>query len=115
MPLANSSPELEVNLAGPDPSEFAPIANLVNSTLLTLNEPSLSATLAGDMPSRSGKNSVQKGLKDWREIERPTPRLDSGPRWCRLCEINKPDRTHHCRHCGTCVMQFDRKVPYSEK
>lgn len=58
----------------------------------------------------AGKGSqARKEVTDWREVQRPVPRVEIGPRWCRFCQINKPDRTHHCRHCGTCVSQFDRK------
>ncbi|CAD6570727.1 MAG: hypothetical protein TREMPRED_005979 [Tremellales sp. Tagirdzhanova-0007] len=105
--IRDSSPQRTVPAAGPDPSEFAPIANLVNATLRSSDVPSSSVTLADQMPQSKTKNSVVQSRKDWREIERPLPRSDLGPRWCRFCEINKPDRTHHCRHCGTCVMQFD--------
>lgn len=41
-------------------------------------------------------------------VPRPTPSVSSAPRWCAHCKIIKPDRTHHCRHCGTCILQFDR-------
>lgn len=44
-----------------------------------------------------------------RYVRRPNPVVNLGPRWCQHCKIIKPDRTHHCRHCGTCVLQFDRE------
>ncbi|CDZ97866.1 Predicted DHHC-type Zn-finger protein [Phaffia rhodozyma] len=28
-------------------------------------------------------------------------------RWCGYCQLLKPPRTHHCRVCGTCVLNFD--------
>lgn len=27
--------------------------------------------------------------------------------FCATCEYTKPDRTHHCRHCGKCILRFD--------
>lgn len=63
----------------------------------------------GQAPPPEVKDKPKKGVKDWREVQRPVPRVEYVPRWCRFCEIVKPDRTHHCRHCGTCVMQFDRE------
>jgi palmitoyltransferase len=42
-------------------------------------------------------------------VQRPVPPVTMFPRWCQYCEIIKPPRTHHCRHCGTCVLQFDRE------
>jgi hypothetical protein len=56
--------------------------------------------------SKKGKRG---DLESGDQLQRPVPRVEFGPRWCRFCEINKPDRTHHCRHCGTCVMAFDRE------
>ena len=41
----------------------------------------------------------------------------SGPlhpylRYCNKCEIVKPYRTHHCRHCGTCILNMDHHCPW---
>lgn len=33
-------------------------------------------------------------------------------RWCRHCCASKPDRAHHCRLCGTCVLQMDHHCPW---
>jgi palmitoyltransferase len=97
---------------GPNPSQLAPIANVVGASLAQIvsNQQSSSATLAAYPVSKLAVKGAKerKSLRNWRDIERPVPRLETGPRWCRFCEINKPDRTHHCRHCGTCVLQFDR-------
>lgn len=30
-----------------------------------------------------------------------------GPRWCRKCDAWKPDRCHHCRSCGQCVLKSE--------
>nr|XP_031860752.1 uncharacterized protein CI109_003796 [Kwoniella shandongensis]KAA5527824.1 hypothetical protein CI109_003796 [Kwoniella shandongensis] len=83
---------------GPDPSQLAPVANIANGAINHLQ--SSSTTLA--VPP-TGKQSV----RDWRQVPRPVPHVDPMPRWCRFCQITKPDRTHHCRHCGTCILQFD--------
>lgn len=98
--------------AGPDPSEFAPVANALSNAMQTTvpNESSSSVTLGvATTPGKTGNDTRTKTGKLLDEVERPVPRVTPGPRWCRHCEINKPDRTHHCRHCGTCVMQFDRE------
>jgi palmitoyltransferase len=98
--------------AGPDPSEFAPIANAFSNAMhpITSNHQSSSATLGANASLEvGGKITRTKTGKTFTEVERPVPKVDSSPRWCRFCEIYKPDRTHHCRHCGTCVMQFDRE------
>jgi hypothetical protein len=103
--------------AGPDPSEFAPIANAISNAMhpITSNQQSSSATLGGNAsPAVGGKVERTKTGKTLLEVERPVPRVDKSPRWCRYCEIYKPDRTHHCRHCGTCVMQFDRECLTSD-
>ena len=33
-------------------------------------------------------------------------------RWCRNCDIVKPDRSHHCRLCDTCVLKMDHHCPW---
>ncbi|WWC68170.1 uncharacterized protein I206_102093 [Kwoniella pini CBS 10737] len=81
-----------------DPSEFAPIGNLIHETLTTHRVSSDSGTEA---PLKGSK------VKDWRTIDRPLPPLPPPVRWCQYCEITKPPRTHHCRHCGVCILQFD--------
>lgn len=34
------------------------------------------------------------------------------PRFCRNCLLVKPDRSHHCSICGTCVLKMDHHCPY---
>jgi palmitoyltransferase len=110
-----SQQALTVDPAGPDPSELAPVAHALNHVvqLSTSNQPSSSATLGVDASQGPDKIERTKTGRALEEVERPVPRADKSPRWCRFCEIYKPDRTHHCRHCGTCVMQFDRE--FSER
>ncbi|KAJ3368365.1 Palmitoyltransferase zdhhc15 [Allomyces arbusculus] len=33
-------------------------------------------------------------------------------RYCRKCQVNKPDRTHHCRTCRKCVLKMDHHCPW---
>ncbi|KAI8903151.1 DHHC palmitoyltransferase-domain-containing protein, partial [Gorgonomyces haynaldii] len=33
-------------------------------------------------------------------------------RWCKKCEIMKPDRAHHCSICGICVLKMDHHCPW---
>ena len=112
VPDLTSNARLEAASDDPDPSELAPVGNMLSAALQRVSssdQPSSSVTLTTqDGPSKIESQKGKGALKDWREIERPVPSVEIGPRWCRFCEINKPDRTHHCRHCGTCVMQFDR-------
>lgn len=28
--------------------------------------------------------------------------------WCDVCQIWKPDRTHHCRVCDACILRMDQ-------
>ncbi|OCF33821.1 hypothetical protein I316_04533 [Kwoniella heveanensis BCC8398] len=93
----------------PDPSELAPVANLIGSALYNPDGPSINNHHAGPQSDHGAPVTDQgkKKIRDWQAIPRPVPAVDVHPRWCRFCEIVKPDRTHHCRHCGTCVLQFD--------
>ncbi|KAJ8691287.1 palmitoyltransferase for Vac8p [Pleurotus ostreatus] len=37
----------------------------------------------------------------------------NGPgKWCRECWAPKPERTHHCSHCGRCVLKMDHHCPW---
>lgn len=33
-------------------------------------------------------------------------------RWCRKCELYKPDRAHHCSQAGRCVLRMDHFCPW---
>lgn len=39
-------------------------------------------------------------------------RSTGAPRWCTKCNVPKPDRCHHCRQCGTCVLRMDHHCPW---
>ena len=34
------------------------------------------------------------------------------PRYCKKCQCNKPDRTHHCSTCKRCVLKMDHHCPW---
>lgn len=33
-------------------------------------------------------------------------------RWCKQCNVEKPDRAHHCSSCGVCVLRMDHHCPW---
>lgn len=39
-------------------------------------------------------------------------RYDGTVRFCKRCNVFKPDRTHHCRQCGMCVLRMDHHCPW---
>lgn len=40
------------------------------------------------------------------------PLLRESERYCQICRLIKPRRTHHCRKCGRCVLKFDHHCPW---
>ena len=36
----------------------------------------------------------------------------SNKRFCNHCQKFKPERAHHCRQCGTCVLKMDHHCPW---
>lgn len=36
-------------------------------------------------------------------------------RYCYICRLIKPDRSHHCSSCGFCVLKFDHHCPWINK
>lgn len=41
-----------------------------------------------------------------------TAKQNGKPRYCLKCKCPKPDRTHHCRTCGRCVLRMDHHCPW---
>ncbi|KAL1916650.1 uncharacterized protein VTP21DRAFT_5354 [Calcarisporiella thermophila] len=37
---------------------------------------------------------------------------DGRPRFCKKCQGSKPDRAHHCRVCGRCILKMDHHCPW---
>ncbi|KAI8982965.1 hypothetical protein BDB01DRAFT_135481 [Pilobolus umbonatus] len=37
---------------------------------------------------------------------------DGQPRFCHMCECFKPDRSHHCKECNSCVLKMDHHCPW---
>jgi len=44
------------------------------------------------------------GTAEFRGLER---KMDGRFRFCKQCNVYKPDRTHHCRKLGRCVLEMD--------
>lgn len=64
-------------------------------------------------PSRHGNDGT--GQPRVRKVFREPPMslpLHPYSRYCSRCEIVKPLRAHHCRHCGTCVLGMDHHCPW---
>lgn len=41
-----------------------------------------------------------------------TVKSDGQERFCKKCQCRKPDRTHHCSSCRTCVLKMDHHCPW---
>ncbi|ODO08533.1 vacuolar protein [Cryptococcus wingfieldii CBS 7118] len=104
-PRSTSPVPVADNNNAPDPSTLAPTFNLASQTIHRWTSHNGSADTT--RPSAPMVQMPPKGVKDWRQVPRPLPYVEYVPKWCSYCEIVKPSRTHHCRHCGTCVQQYD--------
>ncbi|EIW71033.1 hypothetical protein TREMEDRAFT_37516 [Tremella mesenterica DSM 1558] len=102
-----TEPSGTVDSSAPDPSTLAPAINIATELVGHPGQRSSSATLTGPTLAQKRRGWGKEDLTDWRAVRRPVPTVNVGPRWCQYCEIVKPERTHHCRHCGTCVLAFD--------
>ncbi|KAF8602920.1 zf-DHHC-domain-containing protein [Ceratobasidium sp. AG-I] len=70
----------------------------------------------------SGAVNTEKGKKDGKgkktrpqhvdRIPPQTPVLAEEYRYCARDKLMKPMRTHHCRLCATCVLQYDHHCPW---
>ncbi|KAG8721004.1 palmitoyltransferase pfa5 [Ceratobasidium sp. 395] len=76
-----------------------------------------STTLHGLQPQQGTGSGVTKEGKKKRpthvvRIPPQTPVLAEEYRYCRRDQLLKPMRTHHCRICATCVLQYDHHCPW---
>lgn len=61
--------------------------------------------------SQNTTSSTESGLP---AVMRNTveAKYDGTARYCQKCQCYKPDRTHHCRHCGYCILRMDHHCPW---
>ncbi|RKP10671.1 DHHC palmitoyltransferase-domain-containing protein [Thamnocephalis sphaerospora] len=60
------------------------------------------------MDQASEETALEQGSRD----VVITVKEDGQRRFCRKCQMDKPDRTHHCSVCGTCVLKMDHHCPW---
>ncbi|GAA99658.1 uncharacterized protein L969DRAFT_94107 [Mixia osmundae IAM 14324] len=54
---------------------------------------------------------VPKDALEDRETQRMA-KADGSRRYCRKCRLHKPDRAHHCRITGACILKMDHYCPF---
>lgn len=65
--------------------------------------------------TRGGKYSVlptSEPLGSMRDMDTITVSSTGGARFCKKCQVPKPDRTHHCSTCKRCVLKMDHHCPW---
>jgi len=65
-----------------------------------------SQTEPGTVSQETSKNSAVALIKAHES------KMTGGPRFCKWCRTSKPDRCHHCRQCGSCVLRMDHHCPW---
>ncbi|KAE8540516.1 hypothetical protein D1P53_003463 [Cryptococcus gattii VGV] len=61
---------------GPDPSTWAPTMNLATQAIDAWQPDSSPEPFVGHAPPAGVKDKPKKGVKDWREVQRPVPHVD---------------------------------------
>lgn len=66
------------------------------------NRQSNNAGLFANLLTKETVKNVNVNDKDFRDFLKTM-----GFRYCDYCKHFKPERTHHCRQCGSCVLKMD--------
>lgn len=64
---------------------------------------------------RRGKYSIlptSESGSDLADVHTITVSSSGGARYCKKCQVSKPDRTHHCSTCKRCVLKMDHHCPW---
>ncbi|KAL7412425.1 DHHC palmitoyltransferase-domain-containing protein [Mrakia frigida] len=69
-----------------------------------------SPPLLAQRRAEEGASGARQDEGEW--VERFPFEPEVHGRWCGFCEIVKPERSHHCRMCGTCVLNMDHHCPW---
>lgn len=83
-------------------------------TIAVFTDPG-SPTKSSKRDARGGRYSVlptAEPTMDMREVDTITVSSTGGPRYCKKCQVPKPDRTHHCSTCKRCVLKMDHHCPW---
>lgn len=66
-----------------------------------------------DFVKYDSSDNPQEVLKELvRELPVLTKSVNNGVRFCELCCLVKPDRSHHCSMCRRCVLKMDHHCPW---
>lgn len=65
--------------------------------------------LAFPIRFRDSKAGIKKFMKAVPIADR---KKNLEKRVCEKCNVFKPDRCHHCKHCGSCVLRMDHHCPF---
>ncbi|RUS31666.1 hypothetical protein BC938DRAFT_477344, partial [Jimgerdemannia flammicorona] len=96
--ISSISPPLDIDTPNSDTPNSAisiPLAISISSAPDPTRSPILDS--APQLPNEA--------VVDYHPI---TATRDGGLRWCIVCQVVKPDRTHHCHICGECVLKMDQ-------
>ena len=61
-----------------------------------------SSSIFANLLTKSTVKNVNVGDVDFREFLKTM-----GYKYCDTCKSFKPNRAHHCRQCGVCVLKMD--------
>ena len=76
-------------------------------------KPDFKDIVLSSQPSQDTRSeSEEASLKSLHQLAVVSAMKKKNMRFCTHCLKFKPDRTHHCRQCGRCVLKMDHHCPW---